>query len=292
MNDLVATNKLDDKTIGDILAKYKGLSDEDVRRILEFQVQNGVKFGEAAVRLGYASREDILWALSQQFNYSYPQPSEKSKDPRTDLVTAYFPFDDSAEFFRDLRTQIIEGLGEEKIASAVIGVVSSNRHDGKTYCASNLAITLSQLGKRTILVDADLRAGQIERIFSVESRQAGLSAVLSGKSEINVVRPMPELPHLYVLGVGTTPPNPLELLQSSMFNVLVENLKQRFEFVVFDTPAHDLGADCRIVANKSDVCIVMAKQNESRKKDLEKLVGIVKKMKPRLTMVIMNQGQS
>ena len=154
-----------DPMLGEILRRTKGLSPESIQRALDYQRENGVRFGEAVVRLGLASSEDVMWALSKQFHYAYAASS--SKDVNTELVVAHRPFDDSIEVFRDLRTQLLlNGFGSVKDRAA-LAVVSANRGDGKSFIAANLAVAFGQLPGRTVLVDADLRSPRLHSIFDV-----------------------------------------------------------------------------------------------------------------------------
>jgi protein-tyrosine kinase len=272
-----------DQTIGAIIARAKGLNDVQVAEISRFQGEKGVKFGEAAVALGMASKEEILWALSQQFSYPYELGHQ------SELVVATSPFEDASEFFRDVRTQIIEGLLHVGTRGLSVAVCSAQPGDGKTYFASNLAVAFSQLGRRTLLVDGDMRAPRLGKLFGVEVSNTGLSTALSRQVDPTVHRPIDALPNLYVLPVGVIPPNPMELLQGDAFEQLAKSLTDRFDYVVYDTSSAHHGADCRVIAAQCHANVVVARKGSSAYQSTEKLVSQLRKRKPAFMAALLNE---
>lgn len=277
-----------DKSIGDIIAQANNLSAEQLEGILLYQRENGVKFGEAAVALGFVTRSDVLWALSQQFQYSY-QPEGKAK-VSAELVVATKPFEAPAEFFRDVRSQLIHGVLDSKQQSrAALAVCSPDSGDGKSFFAANLAVAFSQLGGRTLLVDADMRTPRQHEIFGTEPSGGGLSSILSGRAETNVVKPVEALPSLYLLPVGVIPPNPLELVQGQAFELLIAELLRKFDYVVVDTPAASRGADARVIAAKCGASLIVGRKGVSKIEPLKKLVDWAGRRGHQFAGVVMNE---
>lgn len=272
-----------DKPIGDIFRQANNLSAEQVESVLTYQREHGVKFGEAAVALGIVKREDVLWALSQQYNYAYAPTGTLSISP--ELVVAHKPFGDQAEFFRDIRSQLITSVFDTPGRRA-LAVVSADVGDGKSYFCANLAVAFSQLGGRTLLVDADMRTPRQNDIFGIES-VAGLSGILAGRYETNVIRPVGELPSLYVLPVGVVPPNPMELVQRPTFSILIKELISKFDYVIVDTPAGIHGADARVIAATCGASVALSRKGSSRLQSLNKLIGAVSKS-AKFAGVVMN----
>jgi protein-tyrosine kinase len=231
-----------DPSIGDIIARINKLTPEQIEEILKYQKTYSCKFGEAAVALGLAKGEEVLWALSQQFQYPYQGLAPESVS--AELVVATAPFDSTAEFFRDTRTHLLKSVfahkGQRQLALAVC---SPDPGDGKTFFASNLAVAFSQLSGRTLLVDADMRTPRLHEVFQQDAAALGLSSVLSGRAEASIYKPIESLPDLYLLPVGVVPPNPLELVQGPAFDHLISNLLPRFDYVIVDTSAAHYGAD-------------------------------------------------
>ena len=98
---------LRDRAIGEILSSAKGLPVEQISTVLEYQQQHGVRFGDAAIALGLVKRDDVMWALSQQFHYHYSPAT--GAPMHEELVMANHPFSDEVESFRDMRSQLLMG---------------------------------------------------------------------------------------------------------------------------------------------------------------------------------------
>ena len=278
--------EVQDRSIGDILAELRNLTADQVAKVLTHQQSKGLRFGEAAVALGFASNEDVLYALAQQFHYPYALEDQRKLSP--ELVALNEPFSPRAESFRVLRSQLMMRVfveGEQRRALAVISAASG---DGKTYCACNLAVTLAQLGGRTLLVDGDMRSPRVHESFRL-SNQAGLSGILSGRADKQVIQQVVGIPSLFVLPVGTTPPNPLELVERPAFGLLIRELVSKFDHVVVDTPAADLGADAAVIASKCGAALVIARKNQSRTDALRELVASLQGAPVKLAGVVFNE---
>lgn len=280
------SNVVQDPSLGEILRRTKGISAEDIQRALDYQREKGVRFGEAVVRLGLASSDDVVWALSQQFHYTYAP----SKDMRlsTELVVAHRPFDDRVEVFRDLRTQLLlNGFGSVDDRTA-LAVVSANRGDGKSFMAANLAVAFGQLPGTTLIIDADLRTPRLHQIFECNAT-AGLSTTLSGRSEANVIQPVAEFANLFLLPAGSRPPNPSELFLKPAFGLLLAELSRKFDYVIVDTPAAEHGSDARVIAARCGASLAIARKNKSRLPELQRLVTQLGKSHVKMAGVVMNE---
>lgn len=281
-----AQTALHDRSIGHIIAQANNLSAEQVERILSHQKSKGLKFGEAAVALGLAKGEDVLWALSQQFHYPYaPGGGQLLSD---ELVLATKPFSVQAEAFRVLRSQINMRLYNADEPRRALAVVSPDSGDGKTFFAANMAIAFSQLGGRTLLVDADMRNPRLHEIFGLDN-SAGLSGILSGRAEANVIRPVADLPSLFVMPVGTMPPNPTELVERPAFGLLMRELIAKFDHIVVDTPAAVYGADYAIIAARCGAALTIARQGRTRVASVQNLLSTLSNSPTRIAGAVMNQ---
>jgi len=280
------SNEVFSRSIGSIISETRHLGAEQVEKILKHQREKGVRFGEAAISLGYASIDDVMYALSQQFHYPYAPQSQRQANP--ELVALNKPFGVQAESFRAIRSQIIMRLFNEGQQRRAIAVVSPDSGDGKTFFAANLAVTLAQLGGRTLLVDADLRGPRQHEVFGIPNN-AGLSGILSGRAESKVIQQVPGVPSLFVLPVGITPPNPLELVERPAFGLLIRELLSKFDHVVVDTPAAVYGSDSAVIAARCGAALVVARQNRSRVASLEEMVSNLAETPVKLAGVIFNE---
>ncbi len=275
-----------DRPIGSILTETERLAAGDVQSVLDYQRKKGLRFGEAAIALRLVTEDDVLFALSQQFHYPYA-PHHR-RDLSGELVAAVQPFGEQAEAFRALRSQLtmrqVVGAGVNR----ALAVVSPERGDGKTFFAANLAITLAQLGGSTLLIDADLRAPRLHQVFSIPG-SSGLSGVLNGKQQPNVIHQVPDLKTLFVLPVGVTPPNPLELVERPAFGRLLGELLRKFDNVIVDTPAAQRGSDAGVIASRCGAALVVARRHQSRMGALQKLVAAVNQGSAQLAGLVINE---
>lgn len=286
MTSTDAATAVADRSIGSIIAETRNLSADQVEKILQHQRSKGIRFGEAAIALGFASADDVMFALAQQFHYPYAPEERRKASP--ELVSLNQPFGVQAESFRAIRSQIMMRLFNEGQDRRAIAVVSPDSGDGKTFFAANLAVTLAQLGGRTLLVDADLRGPRQHEVFGI-TNQAGLSGILSGRAEAKVIQQVVGVPSLFVLPVGTTPPNPLELVERPAFGLLIRELLSKFDHVVVDTPAACYGSDASVIAARCGAALVVARQNKARVSALQDLVANIGESPARLAGVIYNE---
>lgn len=276
-----------DRSIGDFLREARGLTAAQIEQILAYQKQHRVAFGEAAVALKLVSRDDVLWALSQQFHYPYA-PASAASDLNPELVTALDPFDEASEMFRDIRAQLLMGVLAPDLPRRALAVLSPNIGDGKTFFAANLAVAFSQLGGRTLLIDGDMRTPRQHTLFGVQAR-AGLSGILAGRTDDDVIHELSNLPGLYLLPAGTVPPNPLELVQRASFALLVKEVCSKFDHVVIDSPAASHGADARVLAATSGAALLIGRRDRSRMASVGTLVQQLTKAHVRFAGVVVNE---
>lgn len=276
-----------DRSIGDIIAELRNLTAEQVEKVLQHQRENGVRFGEAAVALGLATKDDVLYALAQQFHYPYA-PEEQQRSISRELVALAEPFGARAESFRALRSQLMMRVFVEGAQHPALAVISPESGDGKTYCAANLAVTLAQLGGRTLLVDADMRGPRVHELFNLKN-STGLSGILSGRADKQVIQQVPGVPSLFVLPVGTTPPNPLELVERPAFGLLMRELVSKFDHVIVDTPAAVYGADSAVIAARCGAALIIARKDASRAESLRELVASLAGAPVKMAGVVFNE---
>jgi polysaccharide biosynthesis transport protein len=255
--------------LGEIFKETRKLNAAQIETILAHQKQHGMLFGEAAVALKLVDDSDVLWALSQQFHYPYALAGRKQFNP--ELITATTPFSKVSETFRSIRSQLIRRF-EQDTTRRALAVVSADGGDGKTFVAANLAIAFSQLGRRTLLIDADMRSPRLHKVFGLDNSR-GLSSILSGRLSSRVLEPVTDLPSLFVLPVGVAPPNPLELLESDAFGALLHELLGKFDHVIVDSPSAVSGADAGVVAARCGAFVAVARQGKTRMDSMFELVN-------------------
>jgi receptor protein-tyrosine kinase len=252
------------RTLGAILIDGGQLKPEDAERILQYQKQQNLRFGEAAMRLGLLSEADIQFALSRQFAYAYLRKTPGELRPMSDeLVAAYQPFSARVEQLRAIRSQLMLRWFDRAEERQVLTVVGAERGEGRTYLAANLAIVFSQLGERTLLVDADMRQPRQHFLFHLEN-QIGLSTLLAGRSREEAIVRISDLAGLSVLPAGPTPPNPLELLNRLNFDEFMIQAKSAYDVVIVDTPAMTSGEDAAMIAVRTGAALAVARAGSTR----------------------------
>jgi receptor protein-tyrosine kinase len=279
--------ELVDRSIGDLIRELRQLDARQVEQVLQHQREHGVRFGEAAIALKLASRDDVQWALSQQFHYPYAVEGGLS-GLSNELVAATDPFSKEAEVFRDVRSQLLMGVLAPDQPRRAVAVVSPDTGDGKTYFAANLAVTFSQLGESTLLIDADMRTPRQHLLFGIQPG-VGLSNLLAGRATIDAAASVAALPNLHLLTVGTLPPNPLELMQRSIFSFAMQQLMNRYDHVIVDTPAAVHGADARVLAARCGIALVVGRRNRTRMDALHALVGQIARTNTKIAGVMLNE---
>jgi protein-tyrosine kinase len=281
-----AAGVLHDRAIGEILREVRDLSDEQIQRILAYQREHKTRFGDAAIKLGLVSPDDVLYALSKQFHYPYAPLERRQFTP--ELVTLNQPFSHQAEALRAVRQQIMARVFSDATPKAALAIVSPDTGDGKTFFTANLGVTLAQLGGRTLVVDGDLRGPRQHEVFAIDN-SSGLSGILSGRSETKVIQQVIGVPNLFVLPVGVTPPNPAELVERPAFGLLLRELITKFDHVLVDTPAAVYGADAFVIAARSGAALVIARKDASRIGALQDMVVMLSESPARMAGVIMNE---
>lgn len=172
-----------------------------------------------------------------------------------------------SEAFRMLRTNL-NFLLKEKQQSQVIFTTSTIKGEGKTFVSMNLAVTLSALGKRVVLVGADLRNPQLHKMLQISKHQKGVTNYLH--DTVTTVDDIIQNGVQYNLKCdlifsGAIPPNPAELLSNGRFELLLEELKKVYDIVVVDTAPTLLVTDTSLIANLSDVIVFVIRANHTEK---------------------------
>ncbi len=257
------------QSIGAILVDSGRLSADAAESIIKLQKAEGLRFGDAAIQLGLLTEADVRYALSHQFNYPYLLPDDKNISE--EVVAAFKPFSPVVEKLRALRSQLMLRWFDGETGNKMLALTSPDTGEGRSYIAANLAVVFSQLGERTLLIDADLRNPRQHEIFKLGNR-TGLSTILAGRTTLDEsINRIPNLLGLSVLPAGAIPPNPQELLSRPQFTSMLQAAQQQFDVILFDTSAGAEFADAQMIAARAGGAIVLSRKNithASRLRDL------------------------
>ncbi len=276
-----------DRIMGEILVDIGKLRTSDIERVLEYQREKGLYFGEAAIELKLVDKEDVLQALSNQFGYTY---NRNENALSKELVMAHTPFGEQAEEFRTIRGQLVNCW--LSLENKVLAVTGPEAGDGCSYVASNLAISFSQLGHSTLLIDANLRDPRQHNIFDFKNR-VGLSMLLAGRVSLEQLGMMPDkvpdFQNLSVLGCGALPPNPAELLGRGVFPLILRELKKFFDIIIVDTPPAKYQADIISIASAVDGALLVTRGGHSKVDDIKALISMLDNANAPVAGAVLNQ---
>jgi len=252
-------------SIGAILVEQGRLSPDEVEKIQQFALRNGLRFGDAALKLHLLTETDVDQAIAQQFKYPVlPRGCENGVGD--DVVAAYLPQSRMVEPLRLLRSQLsLRRVDSEK--KQVLVIASAGRGEGRSWLAANLATVFAQMGERVLLIDADLRHPRQHELFNLNN-SVGLSALLTGRAGREIVRRIHPKLRLFVLPAGSLPPNPQELLGRPVFDVVLDLFADQYDLVIMDTPATSESADAQVLAARADSAVLLVRRNHTRVDEL------------------------
>ncbi len=252
-------------SIGAILVEQGRLSPDEVEKIQQFALRNGLRFGDAALKLHLLTETDVDQAIAQQFKYPV-LPRGGEHGVADDVVAAYLPQSQMVEPLRLLRSQLsLRRVDSEK--KQILVIASAGRGEGRSWLAANLATVFAQMGERVLLIDADLRHPRQHELFNLNN-SVGLSALLTGRAGREIVRRIHPKLRLFVLPAGSVPPNPQELLGRPVFDVVLDLFADQYDLVIMDTPATSESADAQVLAARADSAVLLVRRNHTRVDEL------------------------
>ncbi|HUR40011.1 MAG TPA: CpsD/CapB family tyrosine-protein kinase [Verrucomicrobiae bacterium] len=210
---------------------------------------------------------------------------DKPAEPGEQLLLAHSPYHPRSEQIRMLRTELL--LRHEPGGGAnVVAVMSPCALEGRSQLAAELAIAFSQLGRPTLLVDADLRHPQQHVLFNVDNA-SGLAQAIE-RDSVPRFHSVANLPSLFLLPAGPAPPNPLELLSSRSFETLAGEWRQHFEYVVVDTPPVSRYADGLAVATITGRVLSLSRARRTPYRDTREMMRRLGATQSRILGAVIN----
>lgn len=212
--------------------------------------------------------------------------------PRVELVSHHLPKSLTSEAFRALRTSLL--LSRADHPPQVLMVTSALPREGKTTAAANLAVTLAQLGDKTVLIDSDMRKPGVGRVLNLlDGKYAGLSSFLAGASSLDLVCVQhPVVENLTAIPTGPLPPNPADLLCSPRMAMAIAELRKKYKFIVIDTPPVMAVTDAVVLSVLVDGVVLVARSGETPKEALVRTRELLSGVKSRLLGVVLNAVDS
>lgn len=206
--------------------------------------------------------------------------------PGASIVSAHQS--EAWEAYRTLRTALL--LNAEGEIPRVIQFTSVESGEGKTLTSCNVAVALAAAGKRTVLVDADLRNGQVVEVLGLQSRSFGLSDLLSGRGSINGLLCSTQFPNLEVIQRGSFVSDPSALLLSSRMNELLSELKRSVDYVIVDSPALLPSSDSLVISASVDGVSLVMKEGGPSGELVDEALLKLQRVGARVLGVTINEG--
>lgn len=205
------------------------------------------------------------------------------------LVTIFDPFQASAEAIRALRTHVMAQHVHE--GRRALAICAASHEVGATFIATNLAVSLSQIGVKTLLVDGDLRNPSVDRVIRPRREMGGLLQCLaSGENDFGDYVDQDVLPNLSVMYAGGVASHPQELLASEQFNSLMDYCLRDFDVTIVDTPPANSCSDARRISTVAGYSLIVARRHKTLVDDVKTLADQLQADHARVVGTILNEG--
>lgn len=264
---------------------------EDVEKYLELSVVGVIPFIDT---------EEIIAKMQQE--HSLGQVRDRDIEFNAHLISHFAPKSSVAESYRALRTYLQYILSEKNVKSFTI--TSSSPSEGKSTTAVNLALTFAQIGKKTVLVDADLRKPKIATVFGLD-KEPGLSNIILGTSKwrdtiksvtdimmgrmgLKNIIMTPGIDNLYIITAGRIPLNPSELLNSSSMTDLIAELENEYDVVILDTTPVLPASDAAVLARKTQGVLLVYKVGKVARGALKRAKTQIENVKANVLGIVLN----
>lgn len=259
--------------------------------LLEF-LDDSIKNPEILEKMGFPILAIIPEISSKEFPKVQVSPNGQNmgefiegQEIESRLITHLDPKSPISEAYRTLRTNL-QFQTMKKKGTAML-VTSSTPKEGKSTTFSNLAITMAQMGTRTLLVDTDLRRPVVHSIFNLK-KDKGITNFLLGKLKFNDVVKPTIIDNLFVVSSGPLPPNPSELLASKEMDQFIEEAKSEFDLILFDSPPIIAVTDAAIMTSKLEGTILVIKAHQTQKHAVQRAKMLLNNVNANIVGCVLN----
>ena len=275
-----------DFLIGTILVVAGRLTPEDRDVILRFQKGRDLLFCEAGLSLGLLKRDDVRFALAERRRHLGDVPRQSPLP--LEILAVNQSSHPCVEAIRTVRSQLMLRWLDKTVDGKCLAVVGVEDRVGRSFITANLAVLFSQLGQRTLLIDADMRSSRLHQIFNLHN-WPGLSSMLAGQADQGAIIPISAVPGLSVLPAGPVPSNPQELLSGQKFKTIIEIATRNYDVVLFDTPAWKCGADAQIISSRAGAALLVTRPARSEAQPTIAFLDMLGQSGVRVVGAVMNR---
>jgi len=233
--------------------------------------------------------EDIERLVKWPFLGNIPKINGKGKgsERERDLFVKKKPKDPVSEAYRSVRTSIMFSSTEEHPLKSIV-ITSPGPQEGKTTTLSNLGIAIADSQKKVLLVDADMRKPRLHQVFE-NKNDIGLSSFLSGQASFEDLIKKTKIDNISFVSGGLHSPNPSELISSHKMKEFIDKAKERFDFIIFDTPPIAVVTDAVILSKVVDGTIIVLESDKTGKRVLPRIDRMLSDAKARIIGIILNK---
>jgi protein-tyrosine kinase len=281
------------------------LSDDDIERIESEMLARQVSFGEAAVACAAVTRRELdkatAWVqqIAERSRWGVIETALRKQPvgrtitlkytatvkPGPQLALVHDPYSARSERIRGLRTELLLFDGKRGRAN-LLTVMSPGRGEGRSLLASELAIAFAQLGRRTLLVDADLRQPGLHTLFGADNTW-GLAQALAF-SESPRLLGVEGVPDLSLMTAGPVTPNPLELLSDGRFERQLTEWRSTFEYIIIDTPPVSDYSDALAIATLAGRVLVVSRATATTHRSMKEMLRRLGSTQAQILGAVMN----
>jgi succinoglycan biosynthesis transport protein ExoP len=205
------------------------------------------------------------------------------------LLTHYAPRSGISEAYRSLRTNLQYFNTDKPLKSLLI--TSTLAREGKSTIVSNLGITMSQRGLKTVVVDADLRKPVINKLFTTEVHPGLTDLIINKEMDIKEAVKKTDIENLFIVPAGNTPPNPTDLLESKRMKEIITLLQKNFDFVLFDSPPIMVVTDAVVLSRLIDGVVLVIETKKTKRDAAFEAKGVIENVGGRLLGAILNKAR-
>jgi len=258
-------------------------------------LDNTVKSPEEVEKLLHLPALGFIPAVGAKASHSYYQhyysdrkkQQSEQKIKSVELVNLKDPESTFAEHYRNIRTSLLLSTPDQP--PRVFVITSALPQEGKTVTAINLAAAFTQLGKKVLVLDGDLRRPRVHKIFRIKNL-AGITSFLVGRSRLeDIIYRYPGEPNLHVIPSGPIPPNPVELVISKGMGEMMVKLRQHYDFIFIDSPPLMGISDAILLGEHADGLLLVAWGGKTPRKVIEKAKAEIEKYNVKLFGLILNK---
>jgi capsular exopolysaccharide synthesis family protein len=207
-------------------------------------------------------------------------------DKSRDLYVHEHPTSAVAECCRSLRTNVLFSGAERRLKT--IAVSSANPREGKTTSVIYLGITMAQSNQRVLLIDTDMRRPRLHESMGIPRKEGVTNLILGDNRYEEMIKPT-EIPNLFVLPCGPTPPNPAELLMTNRFETVLKELESRFDLIILDSPPLQPVTDAVVLSKLVDGVIMVVRAGKTRREEIKRATRQLRTVGGTIIGVIVNE---